>query len=138
MLVGWLDHLPGAAWRTVEVLLEGRLMDGMSKFTLLGSGVKGEPEVVRSGRRRWGRGNPSRSICSRIWNSRAPLGYGCASASLASLYLTSINHLFTSTYKDPERTENPCVGGSECSWASPNGKCGLTVSESMGPLFVAY
>jgi len=36
MLVGWLGHLAGAAWRALEVLSEGRLMDGMNKLTVHG------------------------------------------------------------------------------------------------------
>ena len=31
------NHLPGAAWWTVEILREGGLMNRMNKFTLLGA-----------------------------------------------------------------------------------------------------
>jgi hypothetical protein len=41
---------------------------------------------------------------------RLLLGYGCASAGIISPYLTSINHLFTSTYKRDNRTVDPKVG----------------------------
>jgi len=40
------------------------------------------------------------------------LGYGCASVSIISPYLTSINRLFTNTYERDNGTENPCIGGS--------------------------
>jgi len=40
------------------------------------------------------------------------LAYGCASASIISLYFTVINHLLTIIYKRRCRAENPCVGGS--------------------------
>jgi hypothetical protein len=40
------------------------------------------------------------------------LGFGCASASILSPYLKSINCLFTNTYKCPERTVDPKVEGS--------------------------
>ena len=43
---------------------------------------------------------------------RLRLGYCHASVSILSLYLTVISRFATSTYKHPERTENPCVGGS--------------------------
>ena len=36
MPAGWPGRPAATAWRAVEVLSEGRLMDGMSKFTLLG------------------------------------------------------------------------------------------------------
>ena len=35
--------------------------------------------------------------------------FGCASVSVISLYLASINHLLTSTYKGQSRTENPLL-----------------------------
>jgi hypothetical protein len=40
------------------------------------------------------------------------LGFGCNSPSIISRYLTCINNFAANTYKTPDRTENPCVGGS--------------------------
>jgi len=40
------------------------------------------------------------------------LALGCNSVSIISSFLTIINHLLTNTYKSQQRTENPCVGGS--------------------------
>jgi hypothetical protein len=37
MLAGWLDHPAGTDREALEVPPEGRLMDGMNKFTFLGS-----------------------------------------------------------------------------------------------------
>lgn len=45
---------------------------------------------------------------------RLLLRFGCASASIISLYLTSINVFRTNTYKTTVLTENPCVGELPC------------------------
>jgi len=41
MLPGRLGDSAGAAWKALEVLSEGRLMDQMNKFTLLDNAVRG-------------------------------------------------------------------------------------------------
>ena len=41
VLAGWLDHPARPAWRTLDVLSEGRLMDGMNKFMLLDARARG-------------------------------------------------------------------------------------------------
>ena len=51
------------------------------------------------------------SICNRICNRHARLSYCYASVSIISLYLTSINRLFTNTYKHGFGTHNPLVEG---------------------------
>ena len=45
-------------------------------------------------------------------SSGALLGFACASPGITSCYLTSINHLFTISYKRDRGTHNPEVGGS--------------------------
>lgn len=37
---GWLNRLPGGAWRTLDVLPEGCLMERMNNFTLLDDAVQ--------------------------------------------------------------------------------------------------
>jgi hypothetical protein len=48
----------------------------------------------------------------QIYSMRLRFGFGCASASIISSYLTSISHLLTSTYKRENRTVDPKVVGS--------------------------
>jgi hypothetical protein len=43
---------------------------------------------------------------------RLRLGFGCATVSIISLLLATINHLFTNTYKTPVRTVDPMLRGS--------------------------
>jgi len=48
-LAGWLNRRSGATWRARKVLLEGRLMARMNKFTLLDDAVRGFGSAAAEG-----------------------------------------------------------------------------------------